>query len=253
MTFPRFVLVLLCGVLPTGALAQQQQEWFVPGQGQGQRPAQAQQQQQQRPPQQQQRPPQQQQQARPPAPGTPPPAPVIGIVDIPEVQRVSTAFAQVRDEIERRRTRLNEDLQREQNTWRDAQQQLANLRAQLTPDQIRSRERELQERITDSQRIFRNRSQAIEQAAQQALMQIEESLANVVRTVAQSRNINLVLPRPLVIMNDPGFDITEDVAQQFNRAMRTVNIPPETDGVAAPAPAQPAAQRPPAQQAPRRN
>jgi Skp family chaperone for outer membrane proteins len=246
MTPFRFALVLLAGLLPGAALAQQQ-EWFVPGQGQGQgqRPPQAQQQQ-QRPPQQQQRPPQQ-----PARPGQPPPTAVIGVVDIQEVQRVSTAFSQVRDEIERRRTRLNEDLQREQNTWRDAQQQLANLRAQLTPDQIRARERELQERITDSQRIFRNRSQAIEQAAQQALMQIEESLANVVRTVAQSRSINMVLPRPLIIMNDPAFDITEEVASQFNRTMRTVNIPADTDGSAPPP--QPAAQRPPAQQAPRRN
>lgn len=242
----QFALVLLAGLLPAPALAQQQ-EWFVPGQGQrppqAQTPAPA-----QRPPAQPPRPAQQ-----PARPGQPPPAAVIGVVDIQEVQRVSTAFSQVRDEIERRRTRLNEDLQREQNTWRDAQQQLANMRAQLTPDQIRARERELQERITDSQRIFRNRSQAIEQAAQQALMQIEESLANVVRTVAQSRSINMVLPRPLIIMNDPVFDITEDVASQFNRTMRTVNIPADTDGAAPPPPPQPAAQRPPAQQAPRRN
>lgn len=246
MTSSRFLLALALALAP-GVAPAQQQEWFVPGQGQGQRPAQAQQ------PQRPAQPPAQRPaQAQPARPGQPPPPAVIGVVDIPEIQRVSTAFAQVRDEIERRRARLNEDLQREQNAWRDAQQQLANQRAQLTPEQIRARERELQERITDSQRIFRNRSQAIEQAAQQALLQIEEALANVVRSVAQSRNINLVLPRPLVIMNDPAFDITEEVAQQFNRTTRSVNIPPETDG-AAPA-GQPAAQqRPAAQQAPRRN
>lgn len=253
MTSFRLPLALVLGLLPGMAAAQQNQEWFVPGQGQ-QRPPQAQQPQQPRPPQQgqqQQRPPQQQQQAQRPA-GQQPPAAVIGVVDIQEIQRVSTAFTQVREEIERRRNRLNEDLQREQNTWRDAQQALANQRAQLNPDQIRQRERELQDRITDSQRIFRNRSQAIEQAAQQALVQIEEALANVVRSVAQGRNINMVLPRPLVIMNAPEFDITDDVAQQFNRVMRQVNIPADTDGTAPPAaPAAPRANAP-AQQ-PRRN
>jgi Skp family chaperone for outer membrane proteins len=256
MTSFRLPLALFLGLLPGVAAAQQNQEWFVPGQ---QRPAQAQGQ----PPQPQQRPPQQgqQPQQRPPQPaqrptGQQPPAAVIGVVDIQEVQRVSTAFTQVREEIERRRNRLNEDLQREQNMWRDAQQALANQRAQLTADQIRQRERELQERITDSQRIFRNRSQAIEQAAQQALVQIEESLANVVRSVAQGRNINMVLPRPLVIMNAPEFDITEDVAQQFNRVMRQVNIAAETDGSApqaAPAPAQPAPRASAPAQPPRRN
>ncbi|WP_207538388.1 OmpH/Skp family outer membrane protein [Sabulicella rubraurantiaca] len=234
MRFSRLVLGLSMGLLPAFALAQQGgQEWFVPGQGQGgQRPAQAQ----QRPAQ----PPAQRpaQQAQAPRPGQQPPAALIGIVDIPEVQRVSTAFNQVREEIERRRTRLNDDLQREQNTWREAQQQLATQRATLNPEQIRQRERELQDRITDSQRIFRNRSQAIEQAAQQSLSQIEESLANVVRQVAAGRNVNIVLPRPLVIMNEPAFDMTEEVSQQFNRVLARVNIPADSDGSTPPVPPQ---------------
>ena len=240
----------------------------MPGQGGAQRPA-GQAQPAPRPAQ----PAQQQPPARPPAapqaqrpaalpPGTPPPAAIIGIVDIPEIQRLSTAFNQVREEIERRRTRLNDDLQREQNGWREAQQALAVQRTQMQPDQIRNRERELQDRITDSQRIFRNRSQAIEQAAQQSLMQIEEALAGIVRQVAGSRNVNIVMPRPLVIMNDPAFDLTEEVAQQFNRALRQVNIvadsdgssPPTPPGAPAATPARPAAAAPPAgSQPPRRN
>lgn len=237
--------ILLAGAVP-GAAQQQNPEWFVPGQGQGQG---------QRPPAGAQRPAAPQAQARPaqgtparpavaPAvlpPGTPPPAAVIGIVDIPEIQRVSTAFNQVRDEIERRRQRLNDDLQREQNAWREAQQQLANQRATLPADQLRQRERDLQDRITDSQRIFRERSRAIEQAAQQALVEIEQGLGVVIRQVASSRNVNLVLPRPLVIFNEPPFDLTEEVAQQFNRVLRSVTMPPESTGAEPAAPAAAAA------------
>lgn len=254
----RLSAAILFALSPGLAAAQQGQEWFVPGPGGQQRPPQAQQSQQPRPPQAAQRP-AQPNAARPttsPQPGSPPPAAVIGIVDIPEIQRLSTAFNQVREEIERRRTRLNDDLQREQNGWREAQQALATQRTQMSPEQIRLRERELQDRITDSQRIFRNRSQSIEQAAQQALTQIEEALALVVRQVAGSRNVNIVLPRPLVIMNDPSFDLTEDVAQQFNRALRQVTVPAESDGSSPPAAAAPSRPAPPAApvaQQPRRN
>lgn len=264
MRFSYIALAASLGLAPVVALAQQNQEWFVPGQGGGQggaaRPAPA-----QRSPQAQpaQRPAQQAQRPAALPPGQQPPAAIIGIVDIPEVQRVSTAFNQVREEIERRRSRLNDDLQREQNAWREAQQALATQRASLGPDQVRQRERELQDRITESQRIFRNRSQAIEQAAQQSLMQIEETLANIVRQVAGSRNVNIVLPRPLVIMNEPAFDLTEEVGQQFNRLLRQVTIPPESDGTQPPAPppgatvtprAQAPTPTPPAQaQPPRRN
>lgn len=242
---------LLSAVTALPAAAQQQQEWFVPNQGQQQRPAQ---QHQQRPA--QQRPAQQSQQrpaanrtteAPPPLPpGQQPPSPVIGIVDVQEIQRVSTAFNQVRDEIERRRQKLNDDLQREQNNWREQQQQLANQRSSLPPDQLRQKERDLQDRITDSQRIFRERSRAIEQAAQGALVEIEQALGSVIRQVAASRNVNLVLPRPLVIYNDPPFDLTEEVAQQFNKVLRNVTIPPESSGEQPNAAATPHPASPPA-------
>ncbi|MGG5889193.1 OmpH family outer membrane protein [Falsiroseomonas sp. HC035] len=207
------------------ALGQQQpgQQWFVPpGQG-AQQPAQ-----QQRPPAQQQRPPAQQQRpAQAPAAGQRTPPPVIAIVDIPEVQRLSAAFNQVREEIERRRATLNTDLQREQGRWREEQQALAAARATLPPEQLRQRERELQERITDAQRIFRDRSRAIDQAAQAGLGQIEQALGAVIRQVAASRGVNIVLPRPLVIFNDSGFDLTDEISAQMNRVLRSVTIPPE--------------------------
>jgi Skp family chaperone for outer membrane proteins len=240
----RLVLAALLA-FPMVAAAQNQPGWFVPGQPQGQqqgqRPAQ---------PAQQQRP---SQQAPAPAalpPGTPPPAAVIGVVDVPEIQRVSTAFSQVRQEIERRRAKLNEDVQNEQQRWRDEQQRLGNERGGLSPEQLRNRERALQDQITDGQRIFRDRARDLEQLAQQALREIEQALAIVIRQVATSRSINLVLPRPLVILNDPPFDITEEVAVQLNRMITSVTLPP--DPSAAPPP-RPAATPAPAPSAPRRN
>ena len=240
MTARPALAALAALLIPVGsALAQNDPGFFIPPQGGGgqARPAQ----QPQRPAQQPQRP---QQQARPtgpnPAPlppGQPPPAAVIGIVDVPEIQRNSTAFNQVREEIEKRRQKLNDDLQREQTRWREEQQALANQRATLNPEQLRQKERELQERITDSQRVFRDRSRAIEQVAQLALQEIEQAMAVVIRQVAASRNVNLVLPRPLVIFNDAPFDLTDEISAQINRVLRSVNLPPEGQ-----APAQPAAQ-----------
>jgi Skp family chaperone for outer membrane proteins len=246
-------------LVPGQALAQQPQgqEWFIPGQQQQQRPAQGAQ------PQQQQRPAQQGQQR--PAAGQRPPAPIFAMVDVPEVNRLSAAFNQVREEIERRRARLNEDLQREQARWREEQQALAAARATLPPETLRERERALQDRISAAQGVFRDRNRALEAAGQVGLQQIEQALGAVITQVAQSRGINLVVPRQLVIFNEPGFDITDEVAAQLNRVLRQVNLPPEgqmptpaqtpapgaqRQSAPAPAPAPAAAQPRPAQQPP---
>ena len=242
----RLVLAALLA-FPMMAAAQNQPGWFVPGQPQGQGQSQGQRPAQPATP---QRPAQPAQAVAPLPPGTPPPAAVIGVVDVPEIQRVSTAFNQVRQEIERRRAKLNDDVQNEQQRWRDEQQRLGNERAALSPEQLRTRERTLQDQITDGQRIFRDRERDLEQLAQQALREIEQALAIVIRQVAASRNINLVLPRPLIIYNEPAFDMTEDVAVQLNRMISAVNLPPDP---AASPPPRPTATPAPAPAAPRRN
>ena len=118
------------------------------------------------------------------AKGESPPAAVLGVLGVPEVMRASTAAQAVEKVIGERRSKLNDDAQKEQQAWRDMQQALANDRAKLTPDQIRARERALQERITNAQRTFRERNRVIQEAAQYALAQIERTLVTVIRQVA---------------------------------------------------------------------
>jgi Skp family chaperone for outer membrane proteins len=166
----------------------------------------------------------------PPLPkGEAPPVAVIGVMGVPEVMRASAAAQQVEKVIGERRNKLNEDAQKEQAAWRDMQQSLANDRAKLSSEQVRARERELQERITNAQRQFRDRNRIIQEAAQYALAQIERTLIAVIRQVAEARGMNLVLHRAQVALNVNQFDITDQVTEQLNKILPTVLIPP--DGV----------------------
>lgn len=180
--------------------------------------------------------------------GPAPPAAVIGVLGIPDIMHASTAAQQVEKLIGERREKLNEDAQKEQAAWRDLQQALANQRASLNADQIRTKERELQERITNSQRQFRDRNRFIQEAAQVGLAQIERMLIATIRQVAESRGMNLVLHRAQVALNINEFDITDPVVEQMNKTLPSVTLPP--DGVsavaaqAAPSAPQPAAPAP---------
>ena len=199
--------------------------------------------------------------------GAAPPSAVVGVLGIPDIMRTSAAAQQVEKLIGERREKLNEDAQKEQAAWRDLQQALANQRAGLNADQIRTRERELQERITNSQRQFRDRNRFIQEAAQVGLAQIERMLIATIRQVAESRGMNLVLHRAQVALNINEFDITELVVEQMNKTLPSVVLPPDgvsavaaqaatpapaTPATAAPAAAAPAAAAPAEPAAPRR-
>ncbi len=179
------------------------------------------------------------QQALPPPPelaplpkGPAPPGAVIGVIGVPEVMRASEAAQQIEKTIGERRQKLNDDAQKEQAAWRDMQQALVNDRGKLSAEQARGRERALQERITTSQRVFRDRGRIIQEAAQYALAQIERTLISVIRQVADSRGMNLVLHRQNVALNVNEFDITQQVVDQMNKILPAVVIPP--DGVEPP-------------------
>ena len=139
--------------------------------------------------------------------GATPPAAVVGVLGIPDIMRASSAAQQIEKVISERREKLNEDAQKEQAAWRDLQQTLANQRATLTPDQIRTKERELQDRITSAQKTFRDRNRIIQESGQYGLAQIERMLIAVIRQVAESRGMNLVLHRPQVALNVNEFDL----------------------------------------------
>lgn len=249
------VAVAIAGV-PVGVpLAQAQQggnqQWFVPGGGGGGQPPRAGQPQQARPPvarpqavapgtleappSDEPEPPPLQVQL-PPVPelpalarGAAPPATVMGVISVRDVFRSSAAAQQVERIMGERREKFQQDVQKEQAAWREMQQSFGSRRANMTPEQIRAEERKLQDRVTNAQRQFRDRQRILQQATEYAGSQIERATIMVVRQVAESRGINVVMHREQIVLNAPEFELTETVIQQLNKMLPTVVIPP--DGV----------------------
>jgi Skp family chaperone for outer membrane proteins len=172
----------------------------------------------------------------PPAPEVPPvpkgqatPAAIVGILSVPDVLRVSTAYQAAYKELNARGQKLNEDAQKEQAALRDLGQTFAAERAKLSPEQIRSKEKEIQERATEAQRRFGERNRIIQEAGQYVMMQINRTMEQVAQQVALSRGINLVLNRAQILGTTADFDLTPAVADVLNKALPSVVVPP--DGV----------------------
>ncbi|MGY6769773.1 OmpH family outer membrane protein [Komagataeibacter sp. NFXK3] len=155
----------------------------------------------------------------------PPPAPVIGVISVPEVMRLSSAAQQAERVLGARRDDLAREAQKEQAGWRDEQQKLQGQAKTMSSDQIQAQERKLQERVMAAQKDFRNRNRVIQEAAQVALGQIERELVQIIRQVAASRSMNLVLHREQVALSQEPLDITQQVATQLNAVLPTVFIP----------------------------
>ncbi len=184
----------------------------------------------------------------PPAPEIPPvpkgpatPAAIVGILSVPDVLRVSTAYQAAYKELNARGQKLNEDAQKEQNALRELGQTFAAERAKMTPEQIRTKEREITDRATEAQRKFGERNRIIQEAGQYVMAQINRTMEQVAQQVALSRGINLVLNRAQILGTTADFDLTPAVADVLNKALPSVVVPPDGVSPMAMAPPAPAA------------
>jgi Skp family chaperone for outer membrane proteins len=159
--------------------------------------------------------------------GSPTPAAIIGILSVPDVLRISTAYQQGDKELAARRQKLNADAQKEQVALRDLGQALANERTKLSPEQIRNKERELQDRVNASRRKFGERNRIIQEAGQYVMAQIDRTLEQVAQQVAIARGVNLVLNRAQILGTTADFDLTPQVAAVLNQVLPSVVIPPD--------------------------
>lgn len=157
----------------------------------------------------------------------PPPAALIGVISIPTVMRLSSAAAEAQRVLGERRDKLAAAAQKEQAGWRAEQQKLQESARTLTSEQIQLRERHLQERRAKAQRDFANRARIIQEAANVSLNQIERELVRIVRQVAASHTMNLVLHSEQVALHVDGQDITEETAKVLNKVLPHVFIPAE--------------------------
>ncbi len=159
--------------------------------------------------------------------GAPPPAVVIGVLGVPEVMRQCNAAQITQRIIGARKAKLQADVERDQAAWRELEQSLQADAPKLTPDQGHQRERALRDRVNNDRRQLQERNRVISEAGQVALNQIESTLLAVIKQVAEARGMNVVLHRSQVALNQPQFDITDEVVGQLNKLLPTVQIPDE--------------------------
>jgi hypothetical protein len=99
----------------------------------------------------------------------------------------------------------------------------------MSPEQIRTKEREITDRATEAQRKFGERNRIIQEAGQYVMAQINRTMETVAQQVALSRGINLVLNRAQILGTTADFDLTPAVADVLNKVLPSVVVPP--DGV----------------------
>jgi Skp family chaperone for outer membrane proteins len=165
-----------------------------------------------------------------PAPTGPLPAPIIAVVDVDRIRDNSTAAKSVRDQLEKQRQTFQDEISKQENDLRNAEQDLNKQRTVLSPEAFNQRRQQFEQRVAEVQRTVQARRRQLEGAMQTSMSQVNTAVVQSVQDIATARGATLVLPKSQIILVDKAMEVTDEVLAAVNRKLPTVKVtlPPLT-------------------------
>jgi Skp family chaperone for outer membrane proteins len=149
----------------------------------------------------------------------------VAVLDLPIILRDSTAAQAVRTQIEAQRGRFQQELAAQEQALQAEGQQLEAQRATMTAEQIQAKQQEIGQKVQQLRQQSELRRQQLEDAFNQAMGQVRESVIQILTEIAQARGFTLVLNKSTVLLSATEYDITNEVLSQLNQRLPSVQVP----------------------------
>jgi len=152
------------------------------------------------------------------------PAPVIAIVDMQRILQESSASKSVQKQLEAQRSKFQNEIEKEENSLRQAEQTLSKQRTQLSAQDYSDREQQLRQRFSAVENHVQSRRKVLDKSYADAMNAVREALLDVVSSVARERGANLVIVKQQALWTDQPLDITDVVLQRLDEKMPKIDI-----------------------------
>ena len=169
---------------------------------------------------------------------TPPPAPVVLIVDLPQVLRDAKAGKEVQLAVNQQYSGYAKEVAQQEDELQKGRGELERQRTVLAPDVYNTRARELQQRYDELSKVVQNRQQALQQSYKEAMTKVENAALEAIADVVKERKANLVMAKQALVFEDESMDITAETITRLDKKLPSVpvNLPNPEAAATAPKP-----------------
>ena len=140
----------------------------------------------------------------------------IGVVDLQEVLRSSISLQTLSERLGSQRRTLEREKRDEQRKIRREDQVLHASRSDLSQEAYEERLESLRSRANELQSTFQLRTRSINEAFNLAQAKLRARAEELILTMAEERNLQLVIAKPATFLVDPRLDLTPHLIEQLN-------------------------------------
>ncbi|WP_246116800.1 OmpH family outer membrane protein [Denitrobaculum tricleocarpae] len=150
---------------------------------------------------------------------------IIGVLDTQKVLRDSIAMRSLSQQIEARRNSFQEELRKQEDALRAADQELARQRSILSPEAFAEKRSQLEQQVSSLQRQVQTRRKELDRVYGEAVKQVQGALVSIAQKIASERQLDLVLPKTAVVLVRNDMEITDEVVKRLNETLTEVTVP----------------------------
>ena len=154
------------------------------------------------------------------------PAASVLIVDVQKILEDSKAAKTVQTAVDKQRAAYQNDISKQENALRTADQELLRQRATLSAEAFEKKRQELDQQAGTLRRDVQTKRQQLDRMFQTSMNTVRTNLLQVIDEIANERKATLVLTKSQVLLAAKEYDITEEALKRLNAKLPTVAVEP---------------------------
>ena len=148
----------------------------------------------------------------------------VAIIDVQVILVDAKAVKNIREQIAKFGTQFEEEIEKERNEIRTANQELARQRTILSPEAFAEKRRKFEQRVVKVQRSVQQRQRELDQSRNEAMIVLNKAYTEIVWKIANELNLAVILRKNQTAYAVPSLDITRKVLTRLDEKLPTVKV-----------------------------
>ena len=148
----------------------------------------------------------------------------IAVLDVQKILRDSSAVKNIREQVTKYGSSFENEIEKERNEIRAANQELTRQRTILSPDAFAEKRRVFEEKVVGVQRLVQQRQRELDASRNRAMAEVNKAYTEVVAKFAAERNLAVILRKVQTVFTLGNLDVTQEVLSRLNKQLPTVKI-----------------------------
>ena len=148
----------------------------------------------------------------------------IAIIDVQVILVDAKAVKNIREQITKFGTQFEEEIEKERNEIRTANQELARQRTILSPEAFAEKRRKFEQRVVKVQRLVQQRQRELDKSRNEAMIVLNKAYTEIVWKIANELNLAVILRKNQTAYAIPSLEITRKVLTRLDKKLPTVKV-----------------------------